>query len=402
MNVTDNRKAKINEKYDVVVVGGGIAGVSSAVASARNGAKTLIIEKTAVFGGLATIGLISWYEPLCDCHGKQMTGGIAEELLKLSIKYGFDNLSDEWKTKTQKEGTTNLYATYYSPSIFALAIDEFLTENGVDVRLDTLSVNPVMKDNVCEGVLCETIEGKEFFPCSFIVDATGDASIFYRAGAPCVTGGNYLSAVAQGFYKTDLQKCVDSGYDSLYLSRWITRGSSMDGEGHEGKLYDGTSAKDETEYLLKTRKMIFDAIKDDEKSTRDISRIPMMPTFRTIRHIVGEKIFSAKEEGVEFKDSVGSFADFRQKGKGKRPKRYHLPFSALYNKNFGNMISAGRIISCDEEGWEITRVIPVASLSGQAGGTVASLCARLGVTVNKLDYALLRKTLEKDGVLFEN
>ena len=72
---------KITEKenYDVIVVGGGIAGISAAVAAARQGVSVLLIEKGLNLGGLSTSGLISWYEPLCDGKGKQMIFGISEE-----------------------------------------------------------------------------------------------------------------------------------------------------------------------------------------------------------------------------------------------------------------------------------------------------------------------------------
>ena len=83
-------------EYDVIVVGGGVSGVAAAVAASRNGAKTLLMEKTVMLGGLATAGLISWYEPLCDGEGNQMIYGIAEELIKLSVKYGFENLPAKW------------------------------------------------------------------------------------------------------------------------------------------------------------------------------------------------------------------------------------------------------------------------------------------------------------------
>ena len=84
------------EEYDVIVVGGGIAGVAASVSAARSGASVLLIEKQVNLGGLATCGLISWYEPLCDGRGNQMIYGIAEELIKLSAKYGFDNLPEKW------------------------------------------------------------------------------------------------------------------------------------------------------------------------------------------------------------------------------------------------------------------------------------------------------------------
>ena len=84
MNLLDTRPVIEKRSYDVIVVGGGVAGVSAAVAASRKGAKTLIIEKQINLGGLATMGLISWYEPLCDGKGNQVIHGIAEELIKFA------------------------------------------------------------------------------------------------------------------------------------------------------------------------------------------------------------------------------------------------------------------------------------------------------------------------------
>ena len=83
MNFTDNRPIIEKQPYDVVVVGGGIGGIAAAVAAAREGAKTILLEKQINLGGLGTVGLISWYEPLCDGKGKKMIAGIGEELIKL-------------------------------------------------------------------------------------------------------------------------------------------------------------------------------------------------------------------------------------------------------------------------------------------------------------------------------
>ena len=87
-----NLNPLLKGSYDVIVVGGGIAGVAASVSAARNGMSVLLIEKSVNLGGLATAGLISWYEPLCDGQGKQLTTGIAEELIKLCGKYNFENL----------------------------------------------------------------------------------------------------------------------------------------------------------------------------------------------------------------------------------------------------------------------------------------------------------------------
>ena len=80
------KKINLYNNYDVVVCGGGIAGVSAALSAARAGAKTLLIEREFALGGLATLGLIVVYLPLCDGKGKQVSFGIVEELLRLFLK----------------------------------------------------------------------------------------------------------------------------------------------------------------------------------------------------------------------------------------------------------------------------------------------------------------------------
>lgn len=85
--------------YDVIVCGGGIAGVSAALAASRNNAKVLLIEREYALGGLATLGLIAIYLPLCDGEGEKMSSGISEELLKLSLKYGPGEIPEAWKNK---------------------------------------------------------------------------------------------------------------------------------------------------------------------------------------------------------------------------------------------------------------------------------------------------------------
>ena len=87
--IESEKKISIYNNYDVVVCGGGVAGVSAALSASRAGAKTLLIEREFALGGLSTLGLIVIYLPLCDGKGRQVSFGIAEELLRLSVKYGY-------------------------------------------------------------------------------------------------------------------------------------------------------------------------------------------------------------------------------------------------------------------------------------------------------------------------
>ena len=131
MEIKDRREIAVKEAYDVIVAGGGVTGVAAAVTAARRGAAVLLLEKSVNLGGLATSGLISWYEPLCDGRGRKLMGGMAEELLKLSIEYGFDNLPPKWGGSRADTKRNERYSTYFSPAIFSLALDELVRDSGV-------------------------------------------------------------------------------------------------------------------------------------------------------------------------------------------------------------------------------------------------------------------------------
>jgi hypothetical protein len=394
MNIIDTREIIIKENYDVIVIGGGIAGVSAAVSAAREGVKTLIMEKGIMFGGLATAGLISWYEPLCDSNGKKMIGGIAEELIQLSVKYGFDNLPDVWKNGENTEQTNKRYATHFSPTIFAMALDGYLSENGVDIILDCLATFPVMNGSKCEGIVAETKEGRVFYGAKTVIDATGDADIFAKAGAPTVNGENYLSFVAHGINDGAIDKYNESK-DMFMLRKWFWAGSDLFGKGQpEGmEMLSGLTAEDITSFVLTGRKMLFDRIKDQDRKLRDVTMLPSMPQFRKIRRIVGEYEFIAID-GETFENSIGSCGDFRPNGKG---KHYQVPFTSLYNKDYENLIAAGRIISASGEGWEVTRVIPVCALTGQAAGIAAAMNNN---GIHNINYNELAEKLKNSKVIF--
>lgn len=359
-------------EYDVIVVGGGVAGVAAAVAASRNGAKTLLMEKTVILGGLATIGLINWYEPLCDGKGNQMVTGIAEELIKLSVKYGFESLPEKWGGEGKYPPRGERYATFFSPNIFALALIEYLEENGVSLRLDTLATYPDVVDGICKGILVETIGGREYFPAKMVVDATGNACICHRAGIPTELGDNYFSYITHEIDDKDAVKLAETG-DFRIARKWKSAGSDMFGNGQpEGKkAMQVSTADDVTEYMVWGGKKVLKRLKSEDKNSRDVMSIPAMPQFRKIRRIIGEVEFDGSEDGVCIEDSVGTFGDFRKAG-----RHFQLPYASLYNKKVGNLFAAGRVISAKDDGWELIRVIPVAALSGEAAGTAAALCVR--------------------------
>lgn len=389
ISLEDKRKITDKGKYDVVVVGGGIGGVAAAVSSARNGAKTVLIEKQINLGGLATGGLISWYEPLCDGEGNQLSFGIAEELLRLSIKYGFEDLDEKWGGEGKYHSHTDRFATHFSPGVFALVLDDFLMKNGVDIRFDTMATYPVMEENICKGVVAETSFGKEYFAADAVIDATGTAELAHLAGLPTENGDNWCIYIAHGLEKSNLEEYHT--YKNIgKLHKWYSCGADYAGGGNfEGvPTMNGVTSDQVNDFIRIGKSHFVEKMKKGNKNSRDIYSVPTMPQFRKIRRIIGNYTFTGEDSLYGIEDSIGRCGYFAKSG-----ERYKLPFGILFNSDFPNILAAGRTVSATGKGWEITRVIPVCAVTGEAAGTAAALCSKSGKNLNEISVKDLQKRL---------
>ena len=174
-------------RYDIVVVGGGIAGCAAALSAARMGRKVLLLEKMTMLGGLATAGHIVIYLPLDDGYGRQVIGGIAEELLRLSVKYAYTDDIDHWKENGKR------YETRFNGPIYALALEELLLNEGVEILYDSLFVGALMQDGWCRAVMVENKSGRQCYHCSAVIDASGDAEVLNRIGLSTPAAENSLA-----------------------------------------------------------------------------------------------------------------------------------------------------------------------------------------------------------------
>jgi len=395
--IKESRNVPVKDNYDVIVVGGGVAGIAAAVCASRLGSKTLLIEKSAMLGGLATLGLIAWYEPLCDGEGHQMIYGISEELLKLSIKYGYGDIPEQWETKAPIASPNSpRYATYFSPNIFAMALDRYVEENNVTLRLDMIASYPVMYKNHCCGIITESKSGREYFPAKVVIDASGDADIIHRANIPCtVNKHNFLSMEVMRSDLNSYQKAIDEK-DILKGRSWLNLGANLFGTNHpkDMRFFSGVTNEDVTEYLLETRKLVFEKIKDEDRKSRDIITLPGMAQFRKTRRINGDYLFTENDAFKHFEDSIGAIGDFSYRG-----QRYEIPYRCLYNSNFDNLLAAGRIISSDGYGWEVTRVIPVAALTGEAAGAAAHISIKKDLSIANIPIKDLQTQLKNQKIM---
>ena len=390
------REIDIIEKYDVIVVGAGVAGISASISATRRHKKVLLIEKSAIPGGLATLGLIAIYLPLCDGRGKKVIGGIAEELLKLSIKYGYNNLPDEWERETHlRKNTKKRYQTEFSVPECIVALEEKLLDEGIDILYDTLFSDVVMDKKKCIGLIVENKSGRIMYRCKAVIDATGDADVFYKAGVRCIERDNWLSFWS---YETNLE-AMAKAIEEKDIKKGIllrTYGADNTGKGQpEGeRKFRGCDGEEVTEYLIKSRQLALKKLKERDKKSESFLSFPGMAQMRTTRRIEGVSTLNKDDEGQYFDDSIGCAGDWRKAG-----KIYEIPYGTLISPNAKNIFAAGRIISSADDAWEVTRVIPVAAMTGEAAGLAAALATESDLDVNEVDIGVLQNRLRENGVI---
>ncbi len=380
--------------YDVVVAGGGVAGVAAAVSASRMGKSVLLIEKTICLGGLATIGLINLFVPMCNGRGVQIIKGMADELLKLSAKYGYDTIPEPWKNGTQTKDGPRLYS-YYSAPIFSLALTELLYNEKVQILYDSVVCDVVMEGGLCRGVVVANKSGYEYYEAKMFADTTGDGDVMTRAGVPTVQGKNFHTFVMHG---VDLENCKKTAEEKnmRYLMNHKSGGNAnLYGGGHpEGKPHWlGTNSKDVTDYVVENHLEALEKLKKDNRLERDILRLPTMPQFRTTRHIDGNYTLQESDAYRHFSDSVGAICDFDRKD-----YLFEIPYGTMVREGFHNIITAGRSAAADGYAWDVLRVIPPAILSGQAAGVAAALAIDDGSSISDVNIEKVQKTLANQNV----
>lgn len=386
----------VRDTYDIIVAGGGIAGVAAALAGARAKKKVLLIEKTISLGGLATNGLINLFVPMCNGRGVQIIKGMAEEFLQMSVKYGFDTIPEEWKDGEPGKGAATRYVTRFSPAIFSLQLTELMERSGVKLLFDTIVSAPIMDGKHCRGLILESKSGREFYGARMVVDATGDADILYRAGVPTVQGKNYHTYLGFGV-NLDSCRAVLKAEDVGRLT-YMYHGGSADlyGKGHPEDIpfYSGTDAEDITRYVISNHEEMLEHVKKEDRKGRDICCLPRMCQFRTTRHIDGEYTLTVEDAYRHFEDSVGAICDFDRKD-----YLFEIPYRTMMKSGFDNLVTAGRSVAGNGYAWDVLRVIPPAILSGQAAGTAAALAIDSEKGIDSIDVKQLQNCLEEGNVM---
>jgi len=381
----------VARRCDVLVAGGGIAGVAAALAAARNGADVLLIERGYMLGGLATAGLVTIYLPLCDGMGNQVSFGIAEELLKLSILHGAEaDYPDAWLEPGKEEKRRQQrFLVRYNAQMCAILMERLLLESGVHILYGASVAAMQVENGKARAAIIEGKSGREAVLARSFVDATGDADLFHLAGARTENfgQGNILAAWYYLLDKDGL-KLVQQGACDVPDKHQAEMGTRQ-------KLVDRRFAALDTQELSEMTMLSHEKVLEHVLRMReeDPSAVPVtistIPQVRMTRRIAGMYTMDDTENGVSFPDSIGRIADWRRRG-----YVYEIPFRTLYGAEVKNLIAAGRCISVTDAMWDISRVIPPCAVTGEAAGTAAAMADDF----HTLDIQALRERLRKQGV----
>ncbi len=389
--------------YDVLVAGGGVAGIAAALSASRAGMKTALIEKSIQLGGLATSGNVYGYLPLCDGMGRQVIFGIAEELLHASIKYGPGDVPSDWRIPE----SPSRYCVCFSPAAFVLALDELVINEKVDVWLDTLICQPIMEQDRVRGVEVENKSGRGVIDAKCVIDATGDADVAYRTGVPCEERDNFPVVWAFQVSLETARLAVNENSASKLLDL-VWQGGSDVGEGLPAgyRKYFGTRGKDVSEFVLDSRKLLRDYFIREQAIMGEFGRnnlfplvLPSMADFRTTRRIHGLRTLGSADFFKRFDDSVGLVADWRGFG-GQRKNIWEVPYGTIVPQKIKGLLVAGRCISATGAAWEDMRVIPAAALTGEVAGVAAALAVSNNSTPEDIQVNDIRKEMDRKNMLY--
>lgn len=429
------RHTDVVAEADVLVCGGGPAGVGAALAAARRGARTVLLENQICLGGMATAGMVNRLGPYHD-QRQVILGGIPWEVLRLLISRG---LAQEPIICAPKNWMD--YWLVFDPEGMKRVLDELLQAAGVTVFFGTQVVAPIIRDGAIAGAIIESKSGRQAVRAKVVVDATGDGDVAARAGVPFTVGresdrrvqpvtlffkclnmdwpvardhvnANYGQLVAQARQETG-NDFVLAGTDS-YLHPEETYFNCL----HEHDI-DGTSVSDISRAVVELRRKMWRNTEFLRRHVPGCGRVSLSASaaalgVRETRRFQCEYELQIEDvlEGRQFPDQVyryACFVDIHEPVAGQKSAladrslapghSYGIPYRCLVPVAVENLLLAGRCFSASHEALASARMMPSCMAMGQAAGTAAALAVQGSVTPRQLEPTALRCALDHQGVL---
>ncbi len=424
-------KIKICDEYDVVVCGGGPAGIGAAIAAVQQGSKTAIIEKNGFLGGMATAGFVN---PMSEFayNGEQVTGGVAKQFADELVANG----GGLWE-----EPRCNLS---FNPEKYKLVAQELLLKAGVKLYLNSYAFDCVCDGNKITELLFINKTGVQAIKAKYFIDASGDGDLAFFAGVPMIekkhsnlqpatlcfclagvdTSTERMHIIHQKNHRFNHQ-AVFIREKLLELRKAGENVPQFGGPWLATMLDDGCitvnmtrsaiDATDNDNYQVaefKMRDNIFTFVELMKKHIPEfkncyLTAIASLVGVRESRNIKGVHVMTGQEyvDSVKFEDSIARAChpvDMHLPGddgqKLSFPKSAgYIPYRSLITNEYDNIIVAGRAISADSEAFAAIRVQAPCMEIGQSAGIAASICAKYGISVKNINVKELVSKVREVG-----
>jgi len=430
--------------YDIIIAGGGPAGVSAAIAAARNNKSVLLIEREAYLGGMASNASVPAFCPFSDGE-KNLIGGIGMEILERLKKLSF--VSPFYDHKPDRiEG---LDWVPIDVEALKLVLDEMIIESGCNLLLHSAVIGTECKDNKLTSVTIYNKGGISRITADIFIDCTGDADLVAMSGGEYeygdedgqVQAGTLCFRIAnfntEGFMKYARNE-GETGNLSIATTKAIADGKFPEGEGkvagialiaegmaafNFGHVYNFNPLKGEdlTRAELEARaklpelmKFIRNYVPGAEHAVLAVSGPKI--GIRESRRIAGEYRLTMEDyiTRADFEDSIAYYSypidmhaakagesdvneSLYQSSKYKIGESYAIPYRCLLHKEISNLLVAGRTISCDRAMMASVRVMPACFATGQAAGNAAALSIASREALRDISIVELKKLLRAQG-----
>lgn len=456
------KKIPVIAETEVLVVGGGPAGISAALGAARAGVDVMIVERYGCFGGVITqamIGTIAWYRyaQTVDAGGIGLEFEKRSKIMDATIDVLGNIKNKEMIKALEQEGLMIEGKSTYEildTELFKYVIDELIQEAGIRPLLHCTAVQVIMEGDVIKGVITESKSGRQAILAKRVIDATGDADIAYYAGAPfrkspknelmevtvnfgCsgVNIGKFLmyvylnrnkigdwgetSGKEEDAFTTYLvepfKKAQEAGEIpndvniESYWSCYTDAGEINSLNGIHMTNIDPTDVWDLTKAEIEGRKRVILAINALKKYTPGFKKSRLRTIgaslgTRESRKIIGEYNITEWDVRNEarFEDTIGICPEFIDgHGVAVMPttgRYFHVPYGIIVPQKVENLLVVGRAVAGDKISHAATRQMVCCAVTGQGAGVVAAVSIKDDLKCRFVNISKVQNILKKQGV----
>ena len=438
------------KEADVLVIGGGPAGIAAAVCAARHGAHVILCEQNGYLGGLPTGGLVG---PFMTCYDppmkRQVIQGFFEEFVQRMIKAGgaiHPSQMEAGSSYSAWRVRGHAHITPFDSEIFKSVAEETCAEAGVTLLFNMMFQRTITFTGRIDTAIFAAKGGPRAIRAKIVIDCTGDADVAYEAGAPFEVGKNNngqpqpaslfflidgvdkekleayratCSDISEMWFMDKVREAREKGEFPIPREK-VALYESLDGVWRVNMSridhYDYCNPEDLTHAQIEGWKqvhIIIDFLKKYIPGCANIRLLGSAPMLgvRESRRIIGDFVLTGAEmklstrhdddiflSGNRFDTHIGSKVVY-ESTRGDDP--YGVPYRILLPQKISNLLVAGRCASGDQECLAAIRVIPPCFAMGQGAGTAAALCIRDNVTPAHVNTDELRTWLCQDGACLE-